>query len=69
MPEPTCDLNDCDDRGWARYRHVRREEWITTCRSHTPRILHPATFEGTPLYFHTRSAECYPASEPAEVHG
>jgi len=65
MPdEPDCDYDGCTDRGWARYRHLHRETWIDTCRRHTPRVLFPTDLD---LCFHTRVAECYPATEPAEV--
>lgn len=58
---PRCDLEGCDEPGYARYRHNREDRWIDACAPHRP--LGPERLTS----YHTARHKQYPASTPSEV--
>ena len=70
-PQPTCDHDGCENRGYARYRNVHTEDWIDACHRHAPSTGKSGghvSFRGNPLYFHTVRHVSYPAENPSEIH-
>lgn len=59
---PTCDIEGCDQPGFARYKHRTEDRWIDVCAPHRP---HFSSYNK--YLYHTVRHGAYPAERPSHV--